>query len=103
MLQSRNQRFYPFDEIETAGVLSVDEDAMLTTDEVDFALHVWTYFPQRIVGYAGRTHFWDDTGGGRWGYTSKGTNTYSMVLTGAAFIHRSVDRKKVDSSQPTQQ
>ena len=59
--------------------------------QVEFALHVWQHFPERIVGYAARTHFWDDTGG-RWGYTSKGTNSYSMVLTAAAFMHRYVSK-----------
>jgi hypothetical protein len=57
--------------------------------QVEFALHVWQWFPARIVGYAGRTHYWDDWAG-RWGYTSKPTNSYSMVLTAAAFLHRSV-------------
>ncbi|KAL0163952.1 hypothetical protein M9458_039705, partial [Cirrhinus mrigala] len=54
---------------------------------VDFAFIVWQSFPDRIVGYPARSHYWD-SGKGRWGYTSKWTNEYSMVLTGAAFYHR---------------
>ncbi|KAI4794078.1 hypothetical protein KUCAC02_032295, partial [Chaenocephalus aceratus] len=55
--------------------------------EVDFAFRVWQSFPERIVGYPARSHYWDGSRS-RWGYTSKWTNDYSMVLTGAAFYHR---------------
>uniref|UniRef100_A0AAZ1X6Q3 Glycosyl transferase 64 domain-containing protein n=1 Tax=Oreochromis aureus TaxID=47969 RepID=A0AAZ1X6Q3_OREAU len=56
-------------------------------DQVDFAFTVWQSFPERIVGYPARSHYWDSSRS-RWGYTSKWTNEYSMVLTGAAFYHR---------------
>lgn len=55
---------------------------------MDFAFIVWQTFPERIVGYPARSHYWDSSRS-RWGYTSKWTNDYSMVLTGAAFFHRS--------------
>lgn len=55
--------------------------------QVDFAFIVWHSFPDRIVGYPARSHYWDSSKS-RWGYTSKWTNEYSMVLTGAAFYHR---------------
>lgn len=55
--------------------------------QVDFAFTVWQSFPDRIVGYPARSHFWDGNKE-RWGYTSKWTNDYSMVLTGAAIYHR---------------
>ncbi|XP_073811631.1 exostosin glycosyltransferase 1 ttv [Musca autumnalis] len=84
---SISQRFYPYDEIQTDAVLSLDEDAILNTDELDFAYTVWRDFPDRIVGYPARAHFWDDSKNA-WGYTSKWTNYYSIVLTGAAFYHR---------------
>jgi glucuronyl/N-acetylglucosaminyl transferase EXT1 len=54
---------------------------------VDFAFTVWQSFPERLVGYPARSHFWDSNKE-RWGYTSKWTNDYSMVLTGAAIYHR---------------
>lgn len=47
---------------------------------------MWRDFPDRIVGYPARAHFWDDTKNA-WSYTSKWTNYYSIVLTGAAFYH----------------
>lgn len=84
---SISQRFYPHKEIDTAAVLSLDEDTVLTTDEIDFAFEVWKQFPERIVGYPGRSHYWEDSKS-TWGYTSKWTNDYSIVLTGAAFYHR---------------
>ena len=82
-----SQRFYPYPLIGTAAIFSIDEDSTLTTDEIDFAFMVWQQFPERIVGYPARSHYWDDTKGS-WGYTSKWTNDYSIVLTGAAFYHR---------------
>jgi glucuronyl/N-acetylglucosaminyl transferase EXT1 len=84
---SISQRFQPHTLIQTDCVLSLDEDAILNTDEIDFAYQVWRYFPERIVGFPARAHFYDDSKNA-WGYTSKWTNYYSIVLTGAAFYHR---------------
>lgn len=85
--KTMSSRFFPYDVITTDAVLSLDEDTVLSTNEVDFAFTVWCSFPDRIVGYPARSHFWDSNKG-LWGYTSKWTNEYSMVLTGAAFYHR---------------
>uniref|UniRef100_A0A8C4THW1 Exostosin glycosyltransferase 1b n=1 Tax=Erpetoichthys calabaricus TaxID=27687 RepID=A0A8C4THW1_ERPCA len=82
-----SSRFQPYDTIVTDAILSLDEDTVLSTTEVDFAFTVWQSFPERIVGYPARSHFWDSNKE-RWGYTSKWTNDYSMVLTGAAIYHR---------------
>ncbi|XP_042291322.1 exostosin-1b [Thunnus albacares] len=82
-----SSRFLPYETIMTDAVLSLDEDTVLSTTEVDFAFTVWQSFPERIVGYPARSHFWDSNKE-RWGYTSKWTNDYSMVLTGAAIYHR---------------
>ena len=85
--QSISSRFFPYHEIETDAVFSFDEDSLLTLDEIDFALSVWREFPERIVGYPARSHHWDDTKN-RWSYSSRWSNEYSMVLTGAAVYHR---------------
>ncbi|KAM9839935.1 exostosin-1 [Aulostomus maculatus] len=85
--KTMSSRFFPHDAVRTDAVLSLDEDSVLSTNEVDFAFTVWQSFPERIVGYPGRSHYWDSSRS-RWGYTSKWTNDYSMVLTGAAFYHR---------------
>ncbi|XP_020283941.1 exostosin-2 isoform X2 [Pseudomyrmex gracilis] len=83
-----SNRFYPYDEIETEAVLSIDDDIiMLTTDEVEFAYEVWREFPDRIVGFPSRIHMWDNSTN-CWKYESEWTNSISMVLTGAAFHHK---------------
>ena len=73
--------------IKTDAVFSLDDDAAITTEEMDFAFQVWQHFPDRLVGFPSRSHFWDDRKQ-KWVYTSKWSNEYSMVLTGAAFYHR---------------
>ncbi len=75
------------DKVRTASVLSLDDDTSLTTEEMDFAFGVWCQFPDRLVGFPSRSHFWDDRKH-KWTYTSKWGNDYSMILTGAAFYHR---------------
>lgn len=44
----------------TAAVFSLDGDAPLLAEELDFAFRVWQHFPERIVGYPARTHYWDE-------------------------------------------
>jgi len=39
----------------------LDDDVVLTTDEIDFAFHVWQSFPDRIVGFPARSHYWDNS------------------------------------------
>ncbi|KAG5888524.1 hypothetical protein JTB14_009576 [Gonioctena quinquepunctata] len=83
-----SNRFYPYKEIETEAVLHIDDDiVMLTSDEVEFAYEVWREFPDRIVGFPSRTHIWENVTQ-KWKYESEWTNEISMVLTGAAFLHK---------------
>lgn len=83
-----SNRFYPYEEIETEAILSIDDDiVMLTADELDFGFEVWREFPDRIIGFPSRTHVWDNSTN-RWKYESEWTNDISMVLTGAAFYHK---------------
>ncbi|KAL5286105.1 EXT2 family protein [Megaselia abdita] len=83
-----SNRFFPYDEIETEAILTIDDDiVMLTADELDFGYEVWREFPDRIVGFPSRIHIWDNTTQ-RWKYESEWTNQISMVLTGAAFHHK---------------
>uniref|UniRef100_H2Z4B2 Exostosin GT47 domain-containing protein n=1 Tax=Ciona savignyi TaxID=51511 RepID=H2Z4B2_CIOSA len=67
-------------------VLSLDDDVTLNVQEIDFAFDVWRSFPDRIVGFPARSHYWNSSKS-KWVYTSKWSNSYSLVLTGAAFIH----------------
>lgn len=83
-----SNRFYPYEEIETEAILTIDDDIiMLTADELDFGYEVWREFPDRIVGFPSRTHIFDNTSQ-KWKYESEWTNQISMVLTGAAFHHK---------------
>ena len=45
---SLNNRFLPFDEIETEAVLSVDDDAHLRHDEIIFGFRVWREHRTRL-------------------------------------------------------
>ncbi|NXA44265.1 EXT1B protein, partial [Eudromia elegans] len=81
------ERFLPLAEIRTDAVLSVDGAARLSSSEVDFAFVVWRSFPERLVGFAARSHSWD-AARRRWGSTAARANRFSMVLTDAAVYHR---------------
>ena len=56
-------------------------------NQVDFAFGVWLEFADRIVGYPARTHYWDEALG-KWIYSSKWTNQFSMILPSAAIYHK---------------
>lgn len=67
-----SNRFYPYPEIETEAVLTIDDDiTMLTADELDFGFEVWREFPERIVGFPSRTHVFENN---EWKYESEWTN-----------------------------
>ena len=84
---SLNNRFLPFDLIETDAVLSLDDDMNLRTDEIILGFRVWRENRDRIVGFPARYHAWNITEQ-KFIYQSYLTCEYSMVLTGAAFYHR---------------
>lgn len=84
---SLNNRFLPYDQIETDAVLSLDDDAHLRHDEIVFAFRVWREARDRIVGFPGRFHAWD-LDHNAWLYNSNYSCELSMVLTGAAFFHK---------------
>lgn len=83
---SLNNRFLPLDLIETECVLSLDDDMDLRQDEIVFAFRVWIEHRTRIVGFPARYHARYDN---EMFYNSNHTCQYSMILTGAAFIHKS--------------
>ncbi|XP_015120556.1 exostosin-3 [Diachasma alloeum] len=85
---SLNNRFLPFDSIETEAVLSVDDDAHLRHDEIMFGFRVWREHRDQVVGFPGRFHAWDQNYRNAWNYNSNYSCELSMVLTGAAFIHK---------------
>ncbi|KAH9513647.1 Exostoses (Multiple)-like 3 [Bulinus truncatus] len=84
---SLNNRFLPFDVIETEAILSIDDDAHLRHDEIVFGFRVWREERTRVVGFPGRFHAWD-VKHQSWNYNSNYSCELSMVLTGAAFFHK---------------
>ena len=82
---SLNNRFIPYDLIETEAVLSLDDDMDLKRAEIVLAFRVWRQDRTKIVGFPARHH-------ARYGdsmfYNSNHTCQHSMVLTGAAFLHK---------------
>lgn len=85
---SLNNRFLPYDVIETEAILSVDDDAHLRHDEILFGFRVWRENRDRVVGFPGRFHAWDLNNNAAWNYNSNYSCELSMVLTGAAFFHK---------------
>ena len=49
---------------------------------------VWREHRDRVVGFPGRFHAWDQNFHNAWNYNSNYSCELSMVLTGAAFIHK---------------
>ena len=84
---SLNNRFLPYDAIETEAVLSLDDDAHLRQDEIIVGFRVWREHRHQLVGFPARYHAWDGENFS-WNYNSNYSCELSMVLTGAAFYHK---------------
>lgn len=84
---SLNNRFLPYDAIQTEAILSLDDDAHLRHDEIMFGFRIWREARDRIVGFPGRYNAWD-LDHQTWLYNSNYSCELSMVLTGAAFFHK---------------
>ncbi|XP_014778123.1 exostosin-like 3 [Octopus bimaculoides] len=82
-----NNRFLPFDVIETEAILSIDDDVHLRHDEIIFGFRVWREARDRVVGFPGRFHGWQAEEKA-WHYNANHSCELSMVLTGAAFFHK---------------
>ncbi|GFQ00345.1 glycosyltransferase family protein 64 protein c5 [Phtheirospermum japonicum] len=82
---SLNNRFKPDPSIRTRAVLELDDDIMMTCDDIERGFRVWRERPDRIVGFYPRL-----VGGARLKYRgekyARGHNGYNMILTGAAFV-----------------
>ena len=89
-------RFSHATSVSTEAVLFLDESVMLTSEETEFAFEVWITFPDRIVGFSERNHFWDEKKK-MWQYSSALSNEYSMILTSAAFVNRKYAKHFVEN------
>ncbi|XP_059628397.1 glucosamine inositolphosphorylceramide transferase 1 [Cornus florida] len=82
---SLNNRFKMDDLIETRAVLELDDDIMMTCDDIERGFRVWREHPDRIVGFYPRLIDGSPLKyrGEKHARCHKG---YNMILTGAAFI-----------------
>ncbi|CAF3605331.1 unnamed protein product [Rotaria sp. Silwood1] len=80
-----NNRFLPWNEfIHTDCILSLDDDSFLRHDEIEYAFHIWKEYPSRLIGFISRSHKSNTLE-----YDASSLLcSYSMILTGAAFLHR---------------
>jgi len=84
---SLNNRFRPDPLIKTRAVLELDDDIMMTCDDVERGFKVWRDHPDSIVGFYPRLaegtplQYRDE----RYTRRQKG---YNMILTGAAFVDK---------------
>ncbi|KAF3958277.1 hypothetical protein CMV_016799 [Castanea mollissima] len=108
---SLNNRFKIDPKIKTRAVLELDDDIMMTCDDIERGFRVWRQHPDRIVGFYPRLIDGSPLKyrGEKYARRHKG---YNMILTGAAFIDSQVAfrrywseeakqaRELVDSNQP---
>ncbi|XP_006049877.1 exostosin-like 2 [Moschus berezovskii] len=86
-------RLQVFPELETKAVLMVDDDLLISAQDLVFAFSVWQQFPDQIVGFVPRKHV--STSSGIYSYGGFELQTpgfgngdhYSLVLIGASFFH----------------
>ncbi|XP_004699283.2 exostosin-like 2 [Echinops telfairi] len=95
-LQTANRmrnRLQVFPELETSAVLMVDDDMLISAQDLLFAFSVWQQFPDQIVGFVPRKHV--STASGIYSYGGfelqipglQNGDQYSMVLIGASFFN----------------
>ncbi|CAM4854056.1 unnamed protein product [Rotaria socialis] len=80
-----NNRFLPWNQfVHTDCILSLDNDSFLRQDEVEYGFRVWKENPSHHVGFISRSHKSNTSE-----YDASSSScSYSMILTGAAFLHR---------------
>ncbi|KAG2672291.1 hypothetical protein I3760_13G034000 [Carya illinoinensis] len=86
---SLNNRFKMDPLIKTRAVLELDDDIMMTCDDIERGFKVWRQHPDRIVGFYPRLIDGSPLKyrGEKYARRRKG---YNMILTGAAFIDSQV-------------
>ncbi|XP_057979024.1 glucosamine inositolphosphorylceramide transferase 1 [Malania oleifera] len=82
---SLNNRFKLDPKIKTKAVLELDDDIMMTCDDVERGFRVWREHPDRIVGFYPRLISGSPLKyrGEKYARNHRG---YNMILTGAAFV-----------------
>jgi hypothetical protein len=86
---SLNNRFKRDPMLKTRAVLELDDDIMMTCDDIERGFNVWRQHPDRIVGFYPRLISGSPLKyrGEKYARHHKG---YNMILTGAAFMDHTV-------------
>jgi hypothetical protein len=98
-VNSLNERFRIVSPVQTAAVLSIDDDVLRPCVAMDAGFLKWTQQPHRLVGFDARTivvvdeqqpNETDSPPKLKYGYlsTTEKTNSYSLTLSRFAFVHR---------------
>ncbi|KAJ0046206.1 hypothetical protein Pint_05925 [Pistacia integerrima] len=95
---SLNNRFKIDPLIKTRAVLELDDDIMMTCDDVERGFQVWRQHPDRIVGFYPRLVDGNPLKyrGEKYARSREG---YNMILTGAAFIDNQLAFKRYWSKE----
>nr|XP_010925017.1 glucosamine inositolphosphorylceramide transferase 1 [Elaeis guineensis] len=97
-LNSLNNRFKVDPLIRTRAVLELDDDIMMTCNDIEKGFRVWREHPDRIVGFYPRL-----VDGGPLKYRNekyaREKNGYNVILTGAAFMDSEYAFKKYWSEE----
>ncbi|KAJ6892542.1 hypothetical protein NC651_025672 [Populus alba x Populus x berolinensis] len=95
---SLNNRFKKDTMIKTRAVLELDDDIMMSCDDIERGFNVWRQHPDRIVGFYPRL-----VRGSPLKYRdekyARRHESYNMILTGAAFIDRTLAFERYWSSE----
>ncbi|PKA56341.1 alpha-1,4-N-acetylglucosaminyltransferase EXTL3 [Apostasia shenzhenica] len=82
---SLNNRFKLDPMIKTRAVLELDDDIMMTCDDIERGFWVWRNHPDKIVGFYPRLAYGSSLRYRDERY-ARGQHGYNMILTGAAFM-----------------
>jgi len=85
-MNSLNNRFIPYDIIETEAILIMDDDIRIDEPDILFGFKVWRQNRDRLVGIVPRTHSWDFNDK-NYSYNTRVKIEYSIILSSAFFYH----------------
>lgn len=86
-----SNRFKPLQPLTTRGVLSIDDDLLISCQQLHQGFNIWTVNEKALVGYSPRMHGVNSVTGEdrylRWQNTWW-SGVYSISLTKASFLHK---------------
>uniref|UniRef100_H3AJG9 Exostosin glycosyltransferase 2 n=1 Tax=Latimeria chalumnae TaxID=7897 RepID=H3AJG9_LATCH len=82
--KTMSSRFFPYHIIQTDAVLSLDEDTVLSTNEVPFS---WLSSPVQIVKYGAKTSLWEQAGV-KWRFPTGYTEDQLIVGTSDGLFNK---------------